>query len=171
MSHLHQSPPMMDPRHDMNGFQMPNMQAPPLMNPPPQIFGAYGHDGLGSIDLSQPLFGDGTLLDESNEAKRRRIARVGHNPFDSGSADVELTGCRRVICVGRRRSSAMERCRPARTASTTKQNVCSRRWKRRGILPRGMQKIEVAWGKVANPGQGEIYRGTRESAGSNGKSA
>ena len=66
---------MMDPRHDMNGFQMPNMQVPPLMNPPPQIFGSYAHDGMG-LDLSQPLFGDGTLLDESNEAKRRRIARV-----------------------------------------------------------------------------------------------
>jgi hypothetical protein len=39
-------------------------------------FGAYGHD-LSGLDLSQSLFGDGTLLDESNEAKRRRIARVG----------------------------------------------------------------------------------------------
>ena len=32
-------------------------------------------------DMTGPMFSDGTLLDESNEAKRRRIARVGivHN--------------------------------------------------------------------------------------------
>lgn len=52
------------------------------MNPPPQIFGAYTTDGLplqpNMPDMSQPIFGDGTLLDESNEAKRRRIARVGY---------------------------------------------------------------------------------------------
>lgn len=162
---------MMDPRHDMNGFQMPNMQAPPLMNPPPQIFGGYGHDGLPPMDLSQPIFGDGTLLDESNEAKRRRIARVGYTPWDSGSADVGLTGYRLVICVGKRRSSVMERCLPAHIASTTKRNVCSHRWKRRGILPRGMQKIQAAWWQDANPAQGEIYRGTREPSRTNGKSA
>jgi hypothetical protein len=50
------------------------------MNPPPQIFGAYGNDGMpmppNMGDISQAIFGDGTLLDESNEAKRRRIARV-----------------------------------------------------------------------------------------------
>ncbi|KAH8767955.1 fungal-specific transcription factor domain-containing protein [Hyaloscypha sp. PMI_1271] len=68
-------PPMMD----HNGFQMPQMAAPPLMNPPPQIFGAYSADGLPNMnmqDLSQPLFGDGSLMDESIEAKRRRIARA-----------------------------------------------------------------------------------------------
>jgi len=67
--------------HDSNGFPMPQIPPPPLMNPPPQIFGAYSADGLpmpaNMNDMSQPLFGDGTLLDESNEAKRRRIARVG----------------------------------------------------------------------------------------------
>jgi hypothetical protein len=71
---------MMDPRHDNNGF-MPSINAPPMMNPPPQIFGAYSADGLpmqGSLpDMSGPMFTDGMLLDESNEAKRRRIARVG----------------------------------------------------------------------------------------------
>ncbi|KAH8596956.1 fungal-specific transcription factor domain-containing protein [Bisporella sp. PMI_857] len=70
---------MMDPRHD-HGFQMPHMQPPQLMNPPPQIFGAYDHEGLplaASLpDMSGSIFGDGTLLDESNEAKRRRIARA-----------------------------------------------------------------------------------------------
>jgi hypothetical protein len=68
------------PMMDHNGFQMPQMAAPPLMNPPPQIFGAYAADGLPNMnlqDLSQPIFGDGSLMDESIEAKRRRIARVG----------------------------------------------------------------------------------------------
>jgi hypothetical protein len=50
------------------------------MNPPPQIFGNYSADGLprpaNLPDMTGPLFSDGTLLDESNEAKRRRIARV-----------------------------------------------------------------------------------------------
>jgi len=71
---------MMDPRHDNHGFQMPQMSAPPLMNPPPQIFGVYnGADGMPAMnmpDMSQPLFGDTTMMDESIEAKRRRIARV-----------------------------------------------------------------------------------------------
>jgi hypothetical protein len=73
----------MDPLHDIKGFQMP---APQLMNhnPPPQIFGGYTADGLplnaGLGDLSGQLFGDpATLMDDSNEAKRRRIARVCSN--------------------------------------------------------------------------------------------
>jgi len=52
-----------------------------MMNPPPQIFGAYSADGLpmpaNLPDLTGPMFENGTLLDDSNEAKRRRIARVG----------------------------------------------------------------------------------------------
>ncbi len=77
---------MMDPRHDnvnnVNGcYQMPpQMPAPPpVYNPPPQIFGGYAADGLPNMslpDLSQNLFPDATLMDESIEAKRRRIARV-----------------------------------------------------------------------------------------------
>lgn len=71
----------MDPLHDMKGgFQMP---APQLMNhnPPPQIFGAYAADTLqmnaALADMSGQLFGDpGTLMEDSNEAKRRRIARA-----------------------------------------------------------------------------------------------
>ena len=69
----------MDPLHDINGFQMP---VPQLMNhnPPPQIFGGFTTDGLPmstGLDLSGQLFGDpATLMDDSNEAKRRRIARV-----------------------------------------------------------------------------------------------
>ncbi|KAI8176200.1 Fusaridione A cluster transcription factor fsdR [Colletotrichum sp. SAR 10_86] len=67
---------------DHMGFQMPHMgHPPPLMNQPPQIFGAYTPDGLPvqhmPPDLAAHMFGDpSTLLDDANEAKRRRIARV-----------------------------------------------------------------------------------------------
>ncbi|KFZ15033.1 hypothetical protein V501_02933 [Pseudogymnoascus sp. VKM F-4519 (FW-2642)] len=52
-------------------------------DPPPQIFGSYAADGspiltgLEGMGLTSGMFGDaGTLLDDSNEAKRRRIARA-----------------------------------------------------------------------------------------------
>ncbi|OBT44738.1 hypothetical protein VE00_05331, partial [Pseudogymnoascus sp. WSF 3629] len=52
-------------------------------DPPPQIFGTYAADGspiltgLEGMGLTSGMFGDaGTLLDDSNEAKRRRIARA-----------------------------------------------------------------------------------------------
>ncbi|KAJ0294810.1 hypothetical protein CBS470a_000316 [Colletotrichum nupharicola] len=67
---------------DHMGFQMPHMgHPPPLMNQPPQIFGAYTPDGLPvqhmPPDLAAHMFGDpSTLLDDANEAKRRRIARA-----------------------------------------------------------------------------------------------
>ncbi|KAL0943993.1 fungal specific transcription factor domain-containing protein [Colletotrichum truncatum] len=67
---------------DHMGFQMPHMgHPPPLMNQPPQIFGAYTTDGLPvqhmPPDLAAHMFGDpSTLLDDANEAKRRRIARA-----------------------------------------------------------------------------------------------
>lgn len=60
------------------GFQLPAMP-PQVMNQPPQIFGAYGPDGLPHLppDLAAQMFSDSAmLLDDSNEAKRRRIARV-----------------------------------------------------------------------------------------------
>jgi hypothetical protein len=69
----------MDSLHDINGFPMPN---PQMMNhqPPPQVFGAFTTDGLPmnpSLDMSGQMFGDpGALMDDINEAKRRRIARV-----------------------------------------------------------------------------------------------
>jgi hypothetical protein len=89
---------------------MPRVSAPPLMNPPPQIFGAYSADGLpipaNLPDLAGPLFGDGTLLDESNEAKRRRIARVGFIA-QLGEIETWLTIGRLATCAVRRRSSAM----------------------------------------------------------------
>ena len=58
------------------GFEMPI-----VMNQPPQIFGAYNPDG-SPVPPSLPglLFSDdqmtGGSLDESSDAKRRRIARV-----------------------------------------------------------------------------------------------
>ncbi|KAF7543926.1 hypothetical protein G7Z17_g10352 [Cylindrodendrum hubeiense] len=61
---------------DHMGFQMPAM-APPLINQPPQIFGSY--DGLPHLtnDLAAQMFSDSAmLLDDSVEAKRRRIARA-----------------------------------------------------------------------------------------------
>lgn len=62
------------------GFQMP-IPPPPLMNPPPQIFGGYNDHALGMPQLPPDLlaaqmFADHGLLEDTNEAKRRRIARV-----------------------------------------------------------------------------------------------
>ncbi|KAI9149270.1 N-terminal binuclear Zn cluster-containing protein [Paramyrothecium foliicola] len=63
------------------GFQIPGMP-PPLVNQPPQIFGTYGPDGLQQLshfphDLAAHMFPDSAmLLDDSNEAKKRRIARA-----------------------------------------------------------------------------------------------
>ena len=67
----------MDPLHEMNGFAIPT---PQLMNhqAPPQVFGAYTPDGLPmNPAMTDMVFGDpSTLMDDNNEAKRRRIARV-----------------------------------------------------------------------------------------------
>ncbi|KAI9646677.1 hypothetical protein NHQ30_004674 [Ciborinia camelliae] len=125
----------MDSMHHDNDAFMPQISPPSLMNPPPQIFGAYTADGLpispALPDLNGTIFGDGTLLDESNEAKRRRIARVGFNLLRRKMYKRTDEG-RLVICAGRRRLSAMESSQLVRTASTTKQNVFLLRWKRRG---------------------------------------
>lgn len=62
---------------DHMGFQIPTMAPPPLINQPPQIFGSY--DGLPHMtsDLAAQMFQDSAmLLDDSVEAKRRRIARA-----------------------------------------------------------------------------------------------
>ncbi len=66
-----------------SGFQMP-LPPPPLMNPPPQIFGGYNEHGLSMAQLPPDLlaaqmFGDHGLLEDTNEAKRRRIARVSRS--------------------------------------------------------------------------------------------
>ncbi|KAI1341992.1 N-terminal binuclear Zn cluster-containing protein [Xylariaceae sp. FL0016] len=66
-------------RVDPGGFQMAGMPPPQLMNQPPQIFGAYGHDGLPVLPpelAAQMAFDPSSLLDDANEAKRRRIARA-----------------------------------------------------------------------------------------------
>jgi len=70
----------MDSNNIQGGYPIPTQ---PHMNhhPPPQIFGAYTTDGspiLSGLDgLASQMFGDAsTLLDDSNEAKRRRIARA-----------------------------------------------------------------------------------------------
>jgi hypothetical protein len=62
-------------------FQMPPMGPQTLINPPPQIFGAYTQDGMPVAhlppELAAQMFPDpASLLDDANEAKRRRIARV-----------------------------------------------------------------------------------------------
>ncbi|KAK2067922.1 hypothetical protein P8C59_001621 [Phyllachora maydis] len=61
------------------GFQM--SMAPPLMNQPPQIFGGYSDHGLSTSQLppdmlSAHMFADHGMMDDTNEAKRRRIARA-----------------------------------------------------------------------------------------------
>ncbi|KAL2266496.1 hypothetical protein VTJ83DRAFT_5848 [Remersonia thermophila] len=70
--------------HPMHsGFQMP-IPPPPLMNPPPQIFGGYSDHphGLSAMPqlppdlLAAQMFADHGLLEDTNEAKRRRIARA-----------------------------------------------------------------------------------------------
>ena len=61
---------------DHMGFQVPGM-APPVMNQPPQIFGGY--DGLPQLppEVAAQLFSDSAmLLDDANDPKRRRSARV-----------------------------------------------------------------------------------------------
>ena len=60
---------------DDNSFDIP-----PLMNPPPQIFGAYAPGSPLGANFSGNFFTDdqnGGNIEESNDAKRRRIARVG----------------------------------------------------------------------------------------------
>lgn len=54
---------------------------PSMMNQPPQIFGGFAPDGMAMQhfppELAAQMFGDpSTLLDDTNEAKRRRIARA-----------------------------------------------------------------------------------------------
>ncbi|KAL6819602.1 fungal-specific transcription factor domain-containing protein [Trichoderma sp. SZMC 28015] len=60
-------------------FQMPGLVQPPLTGQPPQIF---GYDGLTNLqqlppDMTAQMFADSNLLlDDSQDAKRRRIARA-----------------------------------------------------------------------------------------------
>lgn len=57
------------------------MAQPPLMHQPPQIFGANAYDTMQmqhlSPDLTAQMFGDPSMmLDDTTDAKRRRIARA-----------------------------------------------------------------------------------------------
>lgn len=80
--------------HIHSGFQMP-IPPPPLLNQPPQIFGGYTeHHGLPITQLHPDLvaaqmFADHGLLEDTNEAKRRRIARVSST--GSGGPGPRLT--------------------------------------------------------------------------------
>lgn len=51
--------------------------APPIMNHPPQVFGGY--DGIPQLppEIAAQMFNDSAmLLEDANDPKRRRIARV-----------------------------------------------------------------------------------------------
>jgi hypothetical protein len=72
----------MDQMH--GGFRLPPIAAPPLMNQPPQIFGGYHN--MSQQELTAHMFGDpNSLLDDANEAKRRRIARVSEHTRMKGT--------------------------------------------------------------------------------------
>lgn len=135
-------------------------QPPPqLMSQPPQIFGdAYHGMPMQHLppELTAQMFGDpGALLDDANEAKRRRIARVSlpslspspPSPRPAPSAPPRLsfltqpltilTYHRPVICAGRRRLSVTESYQRVCTALITRQNASSRRSRRRGTHLKG----------------------------------
>jgi hypothetical protein len=67
---------------DHMNFQMNGQVPPQLMNQPPQMYGGYGQDDMSAMsgmgpDLTAHMFSDAQLLmEDTNEAKRRRIARV-----------------------------------------------------------------------------------------------
>ncbi|KAF4594985.1 fungal specific transcription factor [Ophiocordyceps camponoti-floridani] len=64
---------------DNMAFQIPGMAPPPVMNQPPQIFGSYGPEGMSHMasDFASHMFPDAHLMmEDTNEAKRRRIARA-----------------------------------------------------------------------------------------------
>ena len=97
----------------------------------------FGGDYYGGDDLMGGM-------DDSNEAKRRRIARV-HPPLrgrrSGWLADSKL--CRRATCAGRRRSNATARCPPARTARTTKPSASSRKSRRSATHQKGSWRAVV----------------------------
>ena len=68
----------------MEAYSLPHdespLEIPPLVNLPPQVFGSYAPGSPSGAAYSGALFEgedqNGGNLDESNDAKRRRIARV-----------------------------------------------------------------------------------------------
>ena len=119
-----------------------SFEAAPLSNPPPQYFGGDGT--AASPPMPDFSFNDGQTdgqdqdggQDESNDAKRRRIARVRSQYGQWPCLKVDGC-CRHAICVGRRRSSAMERCRHVHIASIIKRSAYSPRSRRNAILLKG----------------------------------
>lgn len=69
---------------DHMNFQMAGDMPPSIAQQPPQIFGGYpGPDGLHlPPDIAAQMFPDTHMLyDDSQEAKRRRIARVSNQTW------------------------------------------------------------------------------------------
>ncbi|KAK7749753.1 hypothetical protein SLS53_000332 [Cytospora paraplurivora] len=96
------------------------MAQPTLMNQPPQIFGAHAYDGMQmqnlSPELTAQMFGDATmLLDDSNEAKRRRIARV--SPAGSGCLLDEEDGATDLGTLEKKLAEKKEESRQASQAA------------------------------------------------------
>ena len=114
-------------QQDRNGFTVPQ-----ITNPPPhQYFGDNDQETspmMENFPIGQ-FFGDENdsgNIDDSNDAKRRRIARVRIFPHLHGRGS-NWTCARLAICAGRKRSNAMEKCQHAPIASTTRPSAYSRR--------------------------------------------
>lgn len=118
-------------------FQIPGMP-PAMINQPPQIF---GYDGMPAItaDMASQMFSDNMLLDDTVEAKRRRIAKASFALTRSPTQPLtRRLACRPVTCAARRRSSATESCPPVDIVPTTRPNAYSRKLRRSALPPRGM---------------------------------
>lgn len=108
-----------------------------------QVFGNYAPDASQMGMHAGSMYADDAALaagEDTNDAKRRRIARVGilsHTvEFDMG-ADSWFWGTRLATCAGRRRSNAMARCPNVRIVSTTRRIAFLHRLRRSGIRRRG----------------------------------
>lgn len=92
--------------------------------------------------LSMVAFPQQTILTSMTALATIMIPNAGAlrecapNPFVRHTLGSDMCG-RLAICVGKRRSSATERCPSAGTASTTRRSASLRRWKRKGIPRKG----------------------------------
>lgn len=87
----------MDPLQQGHGALEYDM--PQLMNPPPQIFGAYNADGSPiPPTLDGQIFGDlgDPNYDDINDPKRRRIARVRNQDIAQVNSRLTFIGVRHV---------------------------------------------------------------------------
>lgn len=109
----------------------------------PQVFGNYAQDASQMGMPAGSMYADDAALtagEDTNDAKRRRIARVGifsHTMELNMEADSWFWGSRLATCAGRRRSNAMARCRSVRIVSTTRRIAFLHRLRRSGIRRRG----------------------------------